>query len=253
MYLDFDVDEWIYSNEIMVQYNIMKCNAMQFLFFRFVRVRLGLFRIRFDRHPRASKPRGPTVRRIQILDLFQSGIRDFFENQLGDPVSLLDLKDVCGIQVEQDHAERPPVVGVNDAGPAVDPLLDGESRPGGDPGVGSGGTGNRQIGVDDATAARGDGRRPRCRQIEPGRQDRPLFGKGRVFRELLDLEERFHIVTITVTVTVVDVVDVVVGSGGRKEQYRRRGRREDALVVSVATDGRNKGEERKEPNLVRKE
>jgi hypothetical protein len=228
---------------------------MPSIFFLFFRIRLGLFRngwFLLDRNPRAPKPRGSTVRRVEVLDLLQSGVGNFFENQLGDPVSLFHLKDVLAVQIEQHHAQRAPVVGVDDACSAVDPLLDGKSRPGRDPGVRPGGTGDAQIGVDDSPPARGDGRRSAGRQIKAGRQDGALGGKGRVLGELLDLEGGIH--TFHIAVDIVVIVDI--GRRRRKEQYRSRERREDALVVlaaSVVAGGRSEREVRKEPNLVRKE
>jgi len=58
--------------------------------------------------------------------------------------------------VEEDHADGPAVVEVDDPGARVDELLEREARAGRDAGVGAPGDGDGQVGGDEALAAGGD-------------------------------------------------------------------------------------------------
>mmetsp|Transcript_21147 Transcript_21147/g.49952 ORF Transcript_21147/g.49952 Transcript_21147/m.49952 type:complete len:277 (+) Transcript_21147:80-910(+) len=207
-----------------------------------VLLRLGLF-VGDSRAPKAT---GTPLRLGQILHFLDRSHADLFQNELGDAVPLVHDK-VFLSQVEEDDADGAPVVGVHHPGTAVDSLLDGQARAGGDAGVRSGRTGDAQVRVDDLAAAGGNGCGSAGREVKAGGPLAAADRQGGVLREFLD-EEGFvgHYGWKWFRVLVLIVIR---GRRGKEQDRCREGRNEAlAAAAAAAAGGGGKEGEREEPN-----
>jgi len=88
------------------------------------------------------------MRLVEMLNLYHAYHGNLFQNELGNFVALLDLKFPVRIQVENYNSHRSPVASIDNTRAHIDSLLDGQTRSGSDSTIGSSGTGDAQIGVD---------------------------------------------------------------------------------------------------------
>ena len=73
-----------------------------------------------------SKSACPSLGVLELLDLLKFGEGNPLDNELADPLSLLNL-EVFISKVEEENLDLAPVVGIDHAGSNIDEFFDGKS------------------------------------------------------------------------------------------------------------------------------